>query len=264
MTLFLVLFFILYSTFNFYVFMKAKTALHPGKEAAIFLIFFIFVMIMSPFITRWAERSGHEGLATVTAYIGYSWLGLVFLFVSASLALDAYRLLLYAAGLLIRRDLSAISMTAQHAFFVPLCLSVSIAVYGFFEAGQIHTEHIVIKTSKLSEGMEQLRIAQISDVHLGLIVREERLRNILDAVEKARPDMLVVTGDLVDAEICGVKNFANQLADVKAKYGKFGVTGNHEFYAGLPQFLGCAEKAGITVLRGKALTVEGLINIAGV
>ena len=138
MTLFLILFFLVYGTCNFYVFMKAKTALQPGKEAAFFLIFFIFVMIMSPFIVRMSEKSGHEALATVMAYIGYSWLGLVFLFVSASLALDAYRFFLYAAGLLMRKDLSAISLSAQHAFFVPLCLAVSIAVYGFFEAIQIH------------------------------------------------------------------------------------------------------------------------------
>jgi predicted MPP superfamily phosphohydrolase len=264
MTLFLVLFFLVYGTFNFYVFMKAKTALHPGKEAAVFLIFFFIAMIMSPFIVRWAEKSGLEALATVTAYIGYSWLGLVFLFVSVSLVLDVYRFLLYAAGLLIKKDLSAISLSARHAFFVPLCLSVSIAVHGFFEARQIHTEHILIRTSKLPEGLEKLRIAQISDVHLGLIVGEEKLGSILEEVEKAKPDMLVSTGDLVDADICGLKGFEDLLSTVKPKYGKFGVTGNHEFYAGLAQSLECTEKAGITILRGKAMTIEGLINIAGV
>jgi hypothetical protein len=264
MTLFLILFFLVYGTCNLYVFMKAKAALHPGKEAAVFLIFIIFVMIISPFIVRWSEKSGHEALATVTAYIGYSWLGLVFLFVSASLALDAYRFFLYATGLLMRKDLSAISLSSQHAFFVPLCLAVSIAVYGFFEARQIHTEHVLIRTSKLPEGLEKLRIVQISDIHLGLIVREEKLRSILGQVEKAKPDILVSTGDLVDADICGAKGFEDLLSTVKTKYGKFGVTGNHEFYAGLAQFLGCAEKAGITILRGKALTIEGLINIAGV
>lgn len=214
MTLFLILFFLVYTTCNLYVLIKAKTALRPGKKGSVFLIFFIVAMIISPFIVRWSEKSGHEVLATITAYIGYSWLGLVFLFVSASLALDAYRFLLYVAGLLMRKDLSAISMTEQHAFFVPLCLSLSIAIYGFFEARNIKTEHILIKTSKLPEGLEKLRIAQISDVHLGLIVREEKLRSILEKAEKARPDMLVLTGDLVDAEICGVKGFEGQSCQV--------------------------------------------------
>ena len=264
MALFLIFFFLIYGSCNFYVFMKAKTALHPGRETAAFLIFFIFAMFISPFIVRWAEKSGHEVLATITAYIGYSWLGLVFLFVSASFAIDAYRIVLYAAGLLMKKDLSAFSMSEQYAFFIPLGLAISIAAYGFFEARQIHTEHVLIRTSKLPEGLERFRIAQISDVHLGLIVREDKLKRILEEVEKAKPDILVSTGDLVDAEICGAKGFEDLLSAVKPKYGKFGVTGNHEFYAGLDKFLVCAEKAGITMLRGKALTIEGLINIAGV
>lgn len=264
MSLFLASFFLVYSACNFYVFMKAKSALHPGKGASLFMIFFILTMVACPFIVRMSEKSGHESFATIAAYIGYSWLGLVFLFVSASIALEAYRFLLYAAGLLLKKDLSAASVSAQYAFFVPLVLAVSIAIYGFFEAKQIHTEHVLIKTTKLPEGLERFRIAQISDVHLGLIVGEEKLRNILLEVERADPDILVSTGDLVDAEICGTKGFAELLSEINPRYGKFGVTGNHEFYAGLAQSLGCAEKAGITMLRGKALTIEGLINIAGV
>jgi predicted MPP superfamily phosphohydrolase len=262
MSLFLSVFFLVYGACNFYVFMKAKAALHPGTGASLFLIFFILVMTASPFIVRLAERTGHETLATIMAFTGYTWLGIVFLFVSASLVIDAYRLLLSAAGLLLQKDIPSVS--SNHAFFIPLILAVSIAVYGYFEAKQIQTEHISIRTAKLPEGIEKLRIVQISDVHLGLIVGEERLRNILEKAEKAEPDLLVSTGDLVDAEICGLRGFARLLEEVRPRYGKFGVTGNHEFYAGLAQSLECAEKAGLTMLRGKALTIEGLITIAGV
>ena len=264
MSAFLFSFFLIYGACNFYVFMKAKAALHPGTGVSLVMAGFILAMVACPFIVRMSEKSGHEGLATLAAYIGYAWLGLVFLFVSASFAFDIYRFLLYAGGTLLKRDFSAASIPARYAFFVPLGLAISIAVYGYFEAKQIRTEHVLIRTSKLPEGRERLRIVQISDVHLGLIVGEDQLRSILRAVEKAGPDILVSTGDLVDAEICSVKGFADLLAGVRPEYGKFGVTGNHEFYAGLTQSLDCAGKAGITMLRGKALTVGGLINIAGV
>jgi uncharacterized protein len=264
MSVFLISFFLVYGACNYYVFMKAKAALHPGAGASLVMIFFILAMLACPFIERMSEKSGHEGAATFTAYIGYVWLGLVFLFVSASFVLEAYRFFLYAAGLLLKSDFSAASVSARYAFFVPLCLAVSIASYGYFEAKQIRTEHVRIRTSKLPPGLERLRIVQISDVHLGLIVGESKLRSILREVEKAGPDILVSTGDLVDADICGLRNFADLLAEVKPKYGKFGVTGNHEFYAGLAQVLDCARKADITMLRGKTVTIEGLINIAGV
>lgn len=264
MSLFLISFFVVYSACNFYLFLKIKAALLPGKATALLLAFFIVMMVISPFIVRWSEKSGHEGFAVITAYTGYTWLGLVFLFVSVSFLFEAYRFILYIAGLLLKKDLSAASVSALYAFFVPLALAVSIAVYGFFEARQLRTEHILIKTSKLPEGMERLRIMQISDVHLGLIIGEDKLRNILREVEKASPDIFVSTGDLVDAEICGTKGFAEILAEVRPRYGKFGVTGNHEFYAGLAQALACSEKAGFTMLRGEAITIKGLINIAGV
>ncbi len=264
MSLFLISFFLVYSACNFYVFMKAKAALHPGKATASLLAFFIVLMVISPFIVRLSEKSGYEVFAVITAYTGYTWLGLVFLFVSVSFILDAYRFILYAAGALLKKELSAASVSARFAFFVPLALAVFIVIYGFFEARQIHTEHVLIRTTKLPEGLERFRIVQISDVHLGLLVGEEKLRNVLREVEKAGPDILVSTGDLVDAGICGAKNFAALMAEVRPRYGKFGVTGNHEFYAGIAQALACSEKAGFTMLRGKTLNIEGIINIAGV
>ena len=264
MSAFVISFFLVYGACNYYVFMKAKAALHPGTWASLLMIFFILAMLACPFIERISEKSGHEAVATFTAYIGYTWLGFVFLFVSASFVLGTYRFFLYAAGLLLKSDFSAASVSARYAFFVPLGLAVSIAFYGYFEAKQIRTEHVRIRTSKLPAGLERLRIVQISDVHLGLIVGEEKLRSILREVEKAGPDILVSTGDLVDADICGIRKYADLLAEIKPKYGKFGVTGNHEFYAGLAQVLDCARKADITMLRGRAVTVAGLINIAGV
>jgi len=261
---FLISFVLVYGVCNCYVFMKARAALQPGTGASLLMIFFILVMLACPFIERMFEKSGHEGAATFTAYIGYTWLGLVFLFVSASLVLEAYRFFLYAAGLLLKSDFSAASVSARLAFFVPLGLAMSIAFYGYFEAKHIRTEYVRIRTPKLPAGLERLRIVQISDVHLGLIVGEAKLKSILREVEKAGPDILVSTGDLVDADICGMRKFADLLAEVRPKYGKFGVTGNHEFYAGLAQALDCATKADITMLRGKTVTVGGMINIAGV
>lgn len=264
MTAFLVIFFLIYGAWNFYVFMKARSALHPGPAASLIMIGFLLVMVASPVIVRMSERSGHEGFATLTAYLGYAWLGLVFLFVSTSFLLDAYHFLLRASGLILKRDFSPLSVSARKAFLVPLGIAVMIAVYGYFEAAQIRTEHVILRTSKLPAGVERLRIAQISDVHLGLIVGAERLKRILREVRSAQPDILVSTGDLVDAEICGVKGFAELLAELRPRYGKYGVTGNHEFYAGLPHALACSGQAGLTMLRGKALTVGGLISIAGV
>ncbi len=148
------------------------------------------------------------------------------------------------------------------AFFVPFVLAVAFSVYGYFDALNIRTEKLTIRTSKLPPGVDRLRIAQISDVHLGLIVRGERLKRILDVVAETEPDVFVATGDLVDGQINKLPGLAEMLREINPRYGKFAITGNHEFYAGIEQSLAFIEDSGFEILRGEA--ASGVINVVGV
>ncbi len=264
MPLFLIIFFLLYSVMHLYAFLKARAVFAFGAYTGICVALFMLVMLFAPVIIRSSEKAGFELFARVMSYIGYTWMGILFLFISCSFVIDSYRVILHAGGLILKKDFSNIAISERYAFFIPLALSVLIAVYGYFEAENIRTERIVLKSPKIPADVGCLRIVQISDVHLGLIVREERLKRILDEVKKAKPDILVSTGDLVDGQINGLYGLAGMLQEIKSRYGKFAVTGNHEFYAGLPQALDFTGKAGFTVLRGDGVRVAGLINIAGV
>lgn len=264
MRLFLLTFFLLYGGMHLYVFLKAKAAFAFNVQTGIVVALIMLIMILAPVIVRQSEMAGHETLARIMSYVGYVWLGIVFLFISVSLVLDCYRLVGYLAGGVFNGPLRFPTLTPQYAFFIPLTASLLIAFYGYFEAKDIRTETIRIESSKIPAGIQRLRIVQISDVHLGLIVREERLGRILAAVKKADPDILVSTGDFVDGQIDNLAGLADMLATITPEYGKFAITGNHEYYAGLGQALQFTEKAGFKILRGEALNVENIINIAGV
>jgi predicted MPP superfamily phosphohydrolase len=264
MPLFLTIFFFLYGVMHLYAFLKARAAFAFGAYTGICVALFMLVMLFAPVIIRSSEKAGFELFARVMSYIGYTWMGILFLFISCSLVIDSYHVILHVGGVILKKDFSNIAISERYAFFIPLALSVLIAVYGYFEAENIRTERIVLKSPKIPADAGCLRIVQISDVHLGLIVREEKLKRILEEVKKAKPDILVSTGDLVDGQINGLYGVAGMLQEIKPRYGKFAVTGNHEFYAGLTQALDFTEKAGFTVLRGNAVNVAGLINIAGV
>ena len=169
-----------------------------------------------------------------------------------------------AGRLLAGRPLAGLKLSPGIAFFIPLVVCIVIGFYGYFEAIRIKAEHVTIMSPKISEEASGLQIAQISDVHLGLIVRKERLKRILAQVKAADPDILVSTGDLVDGQMDDLSGLAGMLSEIKPRYGKFAVTGNHEFYAGLGLSLGFTRQAGFTILRGEGVNVSGLINIAGV
>jgi predicted MPP superfamily phosphohydrolase len=135
---------------------------------------------------------------------------------------------------------------------------------GAFEAWDIKLEKVTLASKKIPASLSGLRVVQISDVHLGLIVRHRRLRKILEAVKKADPDILVSTGDLVDGQINKLEGLAEMLQDIKPRYGKYAVTGNHEFYAGLEDSLAFTQKAGFTILRNEGMSLTDYFNIAGV
>ena len=264
MILFLLTFFLLYGLLHLYIFLKIKAALAFGTVTTIFLLLFMAIMVSAPVIVRVSERYGFELSARLISHIGYTWMGILFLFFSFSIVIDLYRFFVYASSLMLQTNLSSLTPSPRFAFFIPLLVAAVIASYGYFEARSIRNETVIIKSPKIPKEIGTLSIAQISDVHLGLIVREERLKRILREVKRAEPDILVSTGDLVDGHIDNLMGLAELFQAINPKYGKFAVTGNHEFYAGLDKAMHFTEKAGFRVLRGEALNIAGIITIAGV
>jgi predicted MPP superfamily phosphohydrolase len=262
--IFLSVFFSLYGGLHLYGFLKAKQALNFNIGATVALIIFMILMVLAPVLVRISEKSGFESIARLLAFIGYTWMGLLFFFVSVSLVLDFYRLLLYISRLLLQADLAGITPLPRDSFIFTLCLSIIITVYGAYEASVIRTERLIIKTPKIPAAIGSLKIVQISDVHLGLIVSENRLEKILKQVKAAGPDILVSTGDFVDGQMDNLSGLVKKLRDIHPQYGKFAITGNHEFYAGLDRALNFTGRAGFTILRGQGVTVSDILNIAGV
>jgi predicted MPP superfamily phosphohydrolase len=264
MSLFLLAFLFLYSSLHLYLFLKIKGAFALATEMGLGIAIFMGVMVAAPILVRMLERYGWEASARLLSYIGYSWMGLLFLFCAGALIVDCYRFLIFASRGLLWPDLSAIALSTRLAFFIPALVTVVIFTYGLFEASAIRLERITLATSKVPKEMGTFTICQISDVHLGLIVREERLTKIIELIKEARPDVLVSTGDLVDGQIDDMGGLARLLQAINPPYGKFAVTGNHEFYAGLGQALRFTGQSGFIVLRGGTKEVAGFMTIVGV
>lgn len=262
--IFLLSFFLIYGGLHLYIFFKIKNALQMGPTVKLCLIFFMALMVVAPVVIRLAERGGYELMARLFSYTGYAWTGLAFLFFSMAMLLDFYRYSLKLSGIILNKDLSLLMVSPFTVFMSSLLVAVTISAYGYFEARHIRTERIVIRSSKIPETLGRLKIVQISDVHLGLIVREKRLDKILEQVRRENPDILVSTGDLVDGQICKLDEILKMFNNINPQYGKFAVTGNHEFYAGLRQALACTQQAGFTMLRGESIIIDELISIAGV
>jgi len=262
--IFLVVFLSIYSSFHLYAFLKLRRALSLHLKAGAIIAVFMAVMIAAPILIRTAERLGFGLCARFLAHIGYTWMGFLFIFVSIALALDIYRFLIHGGKQIFAVDLSAITLSQKYSFYIAVLLAVIITVYGAFEAISIRTEHVIIRSDKIPKHTGRTRIVQISDVHLGLMVNEKRMARILSRVRAAKPDILVSTGDLFDGQMDSLAGPASMLKEIPTTHGKFAITGNHEFYAGIDRFLDFAEKADFIVLQQESLNISGWLNIAGV
>jgi predicted MPP superfamily phosphohydrolase len=262
MRLFLLSFFLLYGAMHYYIFTKAEGILLAGFWPTLLWAFFLTLMVFAPLIIHFTKKKGMDTGARAMAYVGYSWMGFAFLFFSGSVVIDLFRLILQGAGWIWGQTTSFSSPVMR--FTLPFWMAIGAAIYAYREALTIRTEKLVLKTEKIPRGMNSFRIVQISDIHLGLIVREKRLARILEKVKSASPHLLVSTGDLLDAQINQLDSIVNFFQEIQPPFGKFAVTGNHEFYAGLQKSLQFTRKAGFHVLQGEAVSIGGFLHLAGV
>ena len=131
----------------------------------------------------------------------------------------------------------------------------------------LRTRKSEIMLEKLPSALDGLRIVQISDVHTGPMIRERALRRIAKKVMDARPDLIVFTGDAVDGGVPDLGPLMRPLAELEARFGKFYVPGNHEYYWGVTPWLDWFTRAGYRVLlnRHEIIRVgDSKLLIAGV
>jgi len=261
---FLVVFFLVYGSANLYALLKAKWSLGFGWGTALAVAPVLAALTCGPLIVYSLARHGMEGAARAASWVSYTWLGLLFLFLWMSLSVDLLNLAVRIAGAVAGSGAKGFLFAGRIPFLALVGLSLALGAYAVFEARHPRVEHLRIETAKLPEEVPRLRIVQISDVHLGLVVRHRYAREIADRIRRAEPDLVVSTGDLVDAEINHLEGLAEILRETGPRLGMFAVTGNHEYYAGIDQALAFTRRAGFTVLRGEAATIGDVLRIAGV
>ena len=122
----------------------------------------------------------------------------------------------------------------------------------------------------LPSSFENFKIVQLSDIHIGPTIDGEWLAEIVAMVNKLKPDAVAITGDLVDGSVSSLKNQMSPLADLHSAHGTYFVTGNHETYSGLSDWLEFLPTLGIKILsnsheiierNGEAICMAGVPDI---
>lgn len=263
MRIFLLLFLILYGAAHVYLLLRLSWAFPRLRIWWSAAIGWCLLMMTAPIVTRLLECDGYITGATAVAWVGYLWMGFLFLFIATSLVLELLRLLRWLSHFFI--SIVQPPLLAPRPFFTFCFFSAALITwYGYFEASQLTVEQTTVTTAKLPKGSKPLRIAQISDLHIGLLVCTPQVQQLVTRIQQYQPDLLVATGDIVDGHICHFDGVSQLFRSLQPPLGMFAVLGNHEYYAGADPSRTFLEHAGFRILQGQTAQVTDQLFVAGV
>lgn len=258
MLLFVLIFLSLYAGMHALVYWGVSPLLkgHPALPAL--TVIWMGLMALSPLVVRVLDHNSLPNLARPLAWIGYTWMGFVWLAFAAFVLQGAIQLLRKASGIPAIPDHGPVAATAI------LLLVSAVGLYGVYEAHTLRTEQIRLVTPKLPADHTGIRVVQVSDLHLGLIHQQETLAPIVSRIRQLQPDLVVATGDIVDAELSHLDGLSALWHEIDAPLGMYAITGNHEYYAGIDQALEFLERSGFALLRQQSVQLTPHLSLIGI
>jgi len=211
-----------------------------------------------------------RGAPRALVWIAFLWMGVVFL-LSAFLGLaDAARGLAWVA-----RKLAApvAPLDPQRRIFLSRALAAGVGglVVGLSAVGVrsalagLRVKDVPVRIPNLPPALAGLRLVQISDVHIGPLLHKEWVEGVVDRVRALRPDLVAITGDLVDGTVDELREHVAPLARLaEAPRGVYFTTGNHEYYSGVDEWLRYLPSLGIRPLANERVEVAPGLDVAGI
>jgi predicted MPP superfamily phosphohydrolase len=209
-----------------------------------------------------------RALARPFAAVAYAWLGVVFLSFCALLVADVVRgVALVAADASFDRDRRALLARLVAAFGAAVGGGLGAIGLGVVAQGP-QVKRLRVAVDRLPASLDGLVIAQITDLHVGPLIGRGFVEEVVATVHGLAPDVVAITGDLVDGSVDALREHVAPLADLRARHGVYFVTGNHEYYSGADAWIAELGRLGVHVLRNERVTIQGAgtdaIDLAGI
>ena len=239
-------------------------SLYKSLILIILMLFYCLTFITFVFFFNKIENN----IARIIAWLGFAGLGTVSLLFFIQVSAD---LLLLAQSLLTKSH----SFDPHRRAF--LGLSAKTIVGGIAGVGSIWgmsqalkepvIKRVEIKIEGLPERLKGFRMAQITDLHVGSMITGKFVERVAKKIQKLNADMLFFTGDAADGSVQSYGKHLNSLAEIKPKYGKYFVTGNHEYYSDMNGWLQLIEGLGFKILVNESQNIivnDATIMITGI
>ena len=252
----------IYSLVNIYLYYKGLKAV-PALQNNRFLYTITFFLLAVLFIFAKILESKHSSVITDALNIlGGFWLAFMLYGFFFFLLSDIILLFLRIPGIM-KGD--SILIYRKWSFLIIASTSILLIAGGFINAILPVTREYNITINKPAGEVKTLRIAAVSDIHLGSIIRKRSLKKMSQMIKDIKPDIVLLLGDIVDGEIGPVLrgDLLQYFTWPDCTDGLYAITGNHEFIGGAARTIPYIESKGIRVLKDEIVTLPGGIQLIG-
>ncbi|NIF56531.1 metallophosphoesterase [Burkholderia sp. Ax-1724] len=203
-----------------------------------------------------ARRIKRQPLGDRLAWIGLPAMGFFSSLLVLTFARDLVLASLLAVDAIWPNTLALAHWRAGSAAAVPVLALISTLI-GFFNARRrARVVTIDVPINDLPPALAGFTIVQISDIHVGPTIKVRYVDAIVDAVNRLKPDLIAVTGDIVDGSVPRLSRHTQPLSRLTARHGAFLVTGNHEYYSGANSWIDEFRRLGLNVLLNEHVVVD--------
>jgi predicted MPP superfamily phosphohydrolase len=238
-----------------------------GQRALSLSLVALYLLVPISFFVR---RAG-ERWALPLVWVPSVWLGVLLLLLVVLLLGDAGRVVIA----LVQRlgDAPPADPERRTAFARLFAIGVAAITAGLGLAAvrsglaRVALREVDVRLARLPAALEGTTIVQMTDIHVGPTIRRDFVEQIVATANAANPDVIAITGDLVDGSVADLREHVAPLAKLRARYGVYFVTGNHEYYSGADAWCAELERIGIRVLRNERVSIgnaEASFDLAGI
>lgn len=210
-----------------------------------------------------ASRVADPDWTQFVAWPGFLWLAVLFYLVPSLLLAEVPRAMW-------QRRQRPVDLERRRVIARGLALGTGLtagAVVGFGAVQALRDPQIrrmTVPLAGLDPRLAGLRIAVLSDLHLGPIIQAGHTERIVGLTNEARPDLVAVVGDLANGSFGTFGSGIDPLRDLETRYGTFFVTGNHEYDDDPDRWIDGLERLGVRTLRNERTRIAGGLDLAGV
>lgn len=257
------LFLLIYAGLNFYLGWRGWQSFGQYIYGIGNLYWGLLIFLAASYFLGRLGNSYYPGtISDAFIWIGSYWMGFFFYALLTVLMIDGIRFLDNSLGFLPAVIRNSPAMVAC----LVLTFLLGLMIYGTYNGQSPVLRQYTVNIPGGESSLQDLHVVMVSDTHLGNIVGKSRLQRLVKKINKLKPDMVLMVGDIIDGDIRPFREqkMSQTLRKLKTKQGVFAVLGNHEYLGGQhKELIAALEGAGITVLIDEHVLLENSFYIIG-